>query len=122
LGLGKDAVQSILCACESCLDQFNQVWDPNVEVLKQKCYKSSTICILWEIFEGLNNWNIVQLIPGSNNDEDKSQTMHQIVLDAKFESLGVEEKNVGAFQTEDPDTDNYYLGKWTSRLYHLEET
>jgi hypothetical protein len=77
---------------------------------------------LWEIFEGLNDWNIVQLTPGTDNDEDEIQTIHRIVLDAKIDSLGVEEKNVGAFQTEDPDTYGYYLVKWTSRPYHLEET
>jgi hypothetical protein len=39
---------------------------------------------LWEIFEGLNDWNIVQLLPGKDNDDEEIQTIHKIVLDAKF--------------------------------------
>jgi hypothetical protein len=41
---------------------------------------------LWEIFEGLNDWNIVQLLPGKDNDDEEIQTIHKKVLDAKVES------------------------------------
>jgi hypothetical protein len=120
--MGRVAIQRIPCTCEACRHQFNQEWDPNVEALEQKGYASSTACILWEIFEGLNDWNIVQLLPGNNNDEEEIQTIHQIVLDAKAESLCVEKDNVGAFRTEDPDADGYYLVKWSSQPYRLEES
>ena len=121
LGLGRVAVRRIPCACEACRSQFNQDWEPNVDATEQKRYASSTTCILWDIFEGLNDWNIVQLVPGFDNDEEEIQTIHRIVLDARIESLNVEEQNVGAFQTEDPDSDGYYLVKWTSQPYRLEE-
>jgi hypothetical protein len=122
LGLGRVAVRRIPCACEACRHQFNQEWDPNVEASLQRRYASSVTCILWEIFEGLNDWNIVQLLPGNDNDEEEIQTIHRIVLDAKAESLCVEVDNVGAFRTEDPDADGYYLVKWSSQPYRLEES
>jgi hypothetical protein len=121
LGLGRVAVRRILCACEACHKQLMQEWDPNVEAKEQDRYSSCTTCILWEIFEGLNDWNIVQLLPGKDNDDEEIQTIHKMVLDAKVESLRVEEGKIGAFQTEDPDSDGYYLVKWTSTPYRLEE-
>jgi hypothetical protein len=97
LGLRRVAVQKIPCACKACRHQFNQAWDPNVEATEQRRYASSTACILWEIFEGLNDWNIIQFLPGNDNNKEEIQTIHRIVLDAKAESLCVEVDNVGAF-------------------------
>ena len=93
-----------------------------MDAVKQKRYLSSTTCSLWPIFEGLNDWNIVQLLPGKDNDDEDIQTIHRIVLDAKTESLCVQEEKVGAFRTEDPDAEGYYLVKWTSVPYRLEES
>ena len=121
LGLGRVAVRRIPCACEACRHQLMQDWDPNVEAEEQNRYVRSTTCLLWGIFEGLNVWNIVQLLPGKDNDDEEIQTIHRIVLDAKIESLCVEEDKIGAFQTEDPDSDGYYLVKWTSKPYRLKE-
>ena len=121
LGLGRVALRRIPCACEACRQQLMKEWDPNVEASEQNRYSSSTTCILWDIFEGLNDWNIVQLLPGKDNDDEEIQTIHKIVLDAKVESLCVQEDNVGAFLTEDPDSDGYYLVRWTSTPYRLEE-
>jgi hypothetical protein len=64
----------------------------------------------------------VQLLPGNNNEKEEIQTIHWIVLDAKAESLCVQVDNVGAFCTEDPDPDGYYLVKWSSQPYRLEES
>jgi hypothetical protein len=121
LGLGRVALRRIPCACEACRHQLMQEWDPNVEASDQNRYSSSTTCILWDIFEGLNDWNIVQLVPGKDNDDEEILTIHKIVLDAKVESLCVQEDNVGAFLTEDPESDGYYLVRWTSTPYRLEE-
>jgi hypothetical protein len=98
-----------------------QDWDPNVEAEEQNRYVSSTKCLLWGIFEGLNDWNIVQLLPEKDNDDKEIQTIHRIVLDAKIKSLCVEEDKIGAFQTDDPDSDGYYLVKWTTKPYRLKE-
>jgi hypothetical protein len=121
LGLGRVAVRRIPCACEDCRDQLMQEWEPNVEASKQSRYASSTTCDLWEIFEGLNDWNIVQLMPRDDNDEDEIEIIHRIVLDAKVESLSVLAGKNGAFRTEDPDSDGYYLVKWSSAPYELQE-
>jgi hypothetical protein len=52
-----------------------QAWEPNVEALvealKHSRYSISTRCDLWEIFENLNNWNIIHLMPWDDNNEDK---------------------------------------------------
>jgi hypothetical protein len=63
LGLGRVAVRRIPCACEACRHQLMKEWTPNVEASEQNRYASSTPCSLWGIFEGLNDWNIVQLLP-----------------------------------------------------------
>jgi hypothetical protein len=121
LGLGRVAVRRIPCACEDCRLQLMQAWEPNVEASHQARYSSSTTCDLWEIFEGLNDWNIVQLVPREDNDEDEMEIIHRIVLDAKVDLLCVREGENGAFRTEDPDADGYYLVKWTSTPYKLPE-
>jgi hypothetical protein len=41
----------------------------------------------WDVFEGLSDWSIVQLMPREDNDDDKTEVVHRIVLDAKVESL-----------------------------------
>ena len=56
----------------------------------------------WDIFEDLNDWNIVQ-------------------LDAKVESLCALEGKVGAFWTEDPDFDGCHLVEWSSAPQELQE-
>jgi hypothetical protein len=76
----------------------------------------------WDIFEGLvNDWNIVQLVPGKDNDNKEIQSIHRIVLDAKIELLCVQEEKIGAFRTEDPEWDGYILVKWMSQAYRLKE-
>ena len=72
---------------------------------KSDTQASSITCLLWGIFEGLNDWNIVQLLPGKDNNDGEIQTIHRIVLDAKIESLCVEEDKIGALQAEDPDSE-----------------
>jgi hypothetical protein len=62
-----------------------QPWEPNVEASKQSHYSSSTTCDLWGIFEGRNDWNIVQLVPPHDNDEKEIEIFHRIVLDAEVE-------------------------------------
>jgi hypothetical protein len=76
---------------------------------------------LWGIFEGLNDWNIVQLVPQHDNDEEEMKIIHRIVLDAKVRSLRVLDGEIGAFRTEDPDSDGYYLVKWSSAPWELQE-
>ena len=121
LGLGKVAVRRIPCACEECRLQLTQEWEPNIEASKQSRYSSSTTCDLWDIFEGLNDWSIVQLVAREDNDEDEIEIIHRIVLDAKVDSLCVQEGKVGSFRTEDPDSDGYYLVAWSSVPYKLQE-
>jgi hypothetical protein len=87
LGLGRVSVRRICCACEACRHQSKLNWDSNVEASEQRRYLSSTACALWDIFEGLNDWHIVQLVPGKDNDGEEIQTIHRIVLDAKVKSL-----------------------------------
>jgi hypothetical protein len=97
------------------------VYDEKVEASKQSRCASSTTCDLWEIFEGLNDWNIVQLMPRDDNDEDKIEIIHRIVLDANVESLSVLAAKNGAVRTEDPDSDGCHLVKWSSAPCELQE-
>jgi hypothetical protein len=82
---------------------------------------SSTTCNLWEIFEGLNDWNIVELAPQEDDYEDEIEIVHRTVLDTKVESLCVLEGKVGAFRTEDSLSDGCCLVQWSSAPCKLEE-
>jgi hypothetical protein len=97
-----------------------QEWDPKVVESEQKCYSRSTTCILWEIFEGLNDWNIVQLLPGKHNDDEEIQTIHRIVLDAKIKLLCVQEEKMGHLEHKiETWMGINYLVKWRSQTYRL---
>jgi hypothetical protein len=60
-------------------------------------------------------------LPGKDNNDKEIQAIHRIVLDSKIKLRCVQEEKNGAFRTEDPDSDGYYLVKWTSKPYRLKE-
>jgi hypothetical protein len=115
LGVGMAAFQRMPCACDGCINQLD---------LKHvgARYASSITCKYWDIFEGLNDWKIIKLIPvGSENfeddlDEAKQMVLHGIATEAA-EQIKIGE--IGCFLTNDPDSDGYYVVEWTSEPYTL---
>jgi hypothetical protein len=48
---------------------------------EQPSYKSSPDCIFWEVFEPLlNDWHLIELLPGKDNDSDGIQEVHKLVV------------------------------------------
>jgi hypothetical protein len=125
LGLGLTAIRRIPCACAACRSQLIQAWVPNVPPEEQPRYQTSPDCVFSEIFEpSLNDWHLVELVPGKDNDTDDVEEVHKLVVKswAEVAEVEIKEGQCGAFSTEDPDADGYYLVKWLGAPYPLEES
>jgi hypothetical protein len=129
LGVGKIAVRRIPCACDACQTQADECWDPNIEDPEdQPRYHLNKNCALWSIFEGLNNWNIVDCskpVPKKKSDAEHErliQDSHRIILEQR--AVRTREKivsaNIGAISTDDPLTDGYYMIQWDGAPYETE--
>ena len=116
LGVGKIAVRRIPCACDGCLERFNLPID--------KRYKgSSTECKYYPIYLGTNDWKEVLLTPRKDCPDEDLEEAKMIVLDSLTENATIEIKvgNVGAFSTEDPTYEGFYLVEWISEPFETEE-
>jgi hypothetical protein len=119
LGLAFVAMRRIPCACEACGEQLKQPWDAKLERKDQPRYsKGNKKCELWPIFEGLNDWHIVELsrVPA------KLAALEKLAQDNLFEAKdtilngiaedmaeGIKDGKIGAFSMEDEETSGYYL-------------
>jgi hypothetical protein len=110
------AIQRMPCACDGCINQLDL---KNVGAR----YASSITCKYWDIFEGLNDWKIIKLVPGSENVEDDLDEAKQMVLHGIATETAEQIKigEIGCFLTNDPESDGYYIVEWKSELYTLEE-
>ena len=61
LKLGKAAIKHISCACNSFIKQLELPSDKNEKNCNQKRYSVNNSCLYWNIFELLNDWNIIKL-------------------------------------------------------------
>ena len=61
IGVCKAAVRRIPCACSFCIEQLDLPCEKNEKVTNQKRYSMNKQCLNWNIFEGLNDWNIIPL-------------------------------------------------------------
>jgi hypothetical protein len=110
----------------SCAKQLRTPWLVNTKLDDQPRYQSSANCHWWwPIFEGLNDWTVALLVPGKK-DKDKDDVIFEaqtLFLDAMAQQaqsdIGV--GGVGAFATEDPDADGYYLVEWVDEPRTLDE-
>jgi hypothetical protein len=111
--------------------QADDCWDPNIEdPTDQPGYQLNKSCTLWAIFEGLNNWIIVDCsksIPAKQCDTKHDSLIkdsHQIILEQQ--AVRTREKivsgNVGLISTDDLLADGYYLIQWDGVPYQTEAT
>jgi hypothetical protein len=132
LGLACVAMMRIPCACEACLEQLKQPWDAKLEHENLPQYaKGSKECELWPIFEGLNDWHLVELsrVPAKIAaleklaQEELFEAQNTILngILAKEMAEGIEVGKIGAFSTEDNKTSGYYLVQWKSEAYTLQD-
>ena len=128
LGVGRAATRRIPCACEACLTQMDEPWKPGVAAEEQPRYASSTGCLRWKIFvlegqPGINDWKIIDIGPKKVSDPKEEEEAHAQLLEGVMEMMAetVKANQYGAFSTEDEDADGYYIVKWTSDPYTLQE-
>jgi hypothetical protein len=83
---------------------------------------SSTTCHFWPIFEGLNDWIIIRLEPTASTSKEEIKEIWAVALDGIATRMAekVEVGRFGAFHTDDPDADGYYLVKWISVPYTIQ--
>jgi hypothetical protein len=123
LGVGKAIVRRIPCACDGCISQLKLPWQPGVAANKQARYKNSTTYKWWGIVLGLNDWMIVNLEPTNKSDLEEIEDTQAVALSGITMMMAeqVEVGSHGAFSTDDPDANVYYIVEWTSTTYTLQE-
>jgi hypothetical protein len=112
--------------CHACAEQLRAPWLVNTKLDDQPRYQSSVNCHWWPIFEGLNDWTVASLVPGKKGEEDQSDDIFEaqnLFLDAMARQAqsDIVVGGVGAFATEDPNADGYYLVKWVDEPRTLDE-
>jgi hypothetical protein len=88
LGVGRIALRKIPCACGGCQVQAKIPWEPSIEQPdNQPRYIENQDCALRSIFEGLNNWVIVDCSKPTKarkedpDHEDLIKESHRVILD-----------------------------------------
>jgi hypothetical protein len=122
LGVGKVAIRRIPCPCASCNEQLRKAWKTNVPAKEQERYAVNESCENWPIFEGLNNWEVVNILPGGEtNDEEEMEGIFTTILEniADVMARDIGEGGIGAIGTDDPC--QYYLLQWTGLPFRLPE-
>ncbi len=78
---------------------------------------------IWPSYEGANDWKICQLVPKMEADKKGARESHKNVLGAMEAcmSLMVCEGEMGAIGTTDEAALGYYVVKWLSNPYTLQE-
>ena len=97
-------------------------WLPRVNKYEQPRYVANNRCILWQSYEGANDWKIFQLEPVNKEEETGARDSIRCVLNALEArmSLAIREGEVGAVGTIDEAAMGYYIVKWLSELYALQ--
>lgn len=123
LGLGRAALRRVPCACDSCITQMQEPWETGIVPCDQPRYKQNRMCRLFPIFDGLNDWVIVDLVKTKRTDNDQVEAAQDVVLDsiARDHQVNISADNIGAFHTDDPDTEGYYLVRWIGEPYNIEQ-
>ena len=88
LGVGWIACRRIPCACASCVSQLKKEWVPSKSREDQPRYAQNKDCEKWDVFQGENDWEIVEIKyqrkgDGSNDQdiEDMQVLTSDIILD-----------------------------------------
>jgi hypothetical protein len=117
-------LRCVACGCGSCKEQLGRPWVlPCIDVAAQPRYGQNKECTLWPSYEGANNWKICQLVPKTEADKKGVGESHNSILGAMEAcmSLMVREGKMGAIGMADEAALGYYVVKWLSDPYTLQE-
>jgi hypothetical protein len=86
-------------------------------------YGQNKECTLWPSYEGANDWMFCQLVPKTEADKKGAWESHNSVLGTMKApmSLMVREGEMGAIGMADEAALGYYVVKWLSNPYTLQE-
>lgn len=120
-GLGRAMVRRCACGCDACKVQLELRWLPGLPVEQQPRYASSRDCKYATIFEGLNDWRLVELEPKTAADAAEVNEDFQVIWQARGEALAtrIADGVVGAIAAGDDPNYDYYLVCFSSGSYAL---
>jgi hypothetical protein len=123
LGVGRTAVRRIPCGCPSCTHQLLVPWLPLEPFENQPRYKQNRECKYWPNYEGMNDWQEITLQSTKETDQEDIDLAYAEVLEDHATSMAdkVTVGAYGAFSTADDRYEGYFLVKWTSAPYTLQE-
>ena len=121
LGPKRAMVRMIPCGCAACVEQLKRPWDSSVDdPLRQERYKQNRECKLWPIFEGINDWRIAEVQETSATDPQDLEDLYAEVLGDAAAQME-EAVQVGNYGAQGVDGDEYYLVRFNSTPYTLQE-
>ena len=122
MGIGQIAIRKTPCACNGCLEQLVSVLKTGTIDKEQGRYKTSDRCKTKAIFDGLNDWQVVKLETGKNDDIDEGDLVKEILhrMESRM-SENIMKGNYGETIKDDPDTDEYYIVEWDANVYTAQD-
>ena len=121
-GIWKAACRRIPCACMTCLELLETPWNKELNDQLQPRYGINERCLYYRNFKGYNNWRVTNLATKSIATENE-EAIYEIMLhgiEARMnERILIE--NFGAMRTDDEATQGYYLVKWITKPYTVQE-
>lgn len=122
LGEGKCLMRRIPCLCQACNSQLKMKWLPGVEPSNQPRYQNVINCKYASVLGVYNQWIIMPFQFGKDTTEDDLEQMHHTILTSIASNIAstIAESSYGAVNTEDPQTDGYYIVKFISSPYTLQ--
>ena len=122
LGNGVCAIWRIPCACVACTSMLDKPWISGIPSDEQERYKPVTKCTYWQVLGSFNNWNIIQLSQKSTPSDTFDQ-IHQVVIDGMSDNMAllVESGKYGAINTNDTETNWFYVLIFTSEAYTIQD-
>ena len=88
----------------------------------QPCYQPLEDCTYWPVLGSFNNWNIIQFTNKTTTNKD-FDTVHKVVSDGISDNMSalVNNGKYGAINTENPTTIGYYVVRFLSEPYTLQD-
>ena len=118
-------MRRIPCACSVCVEQLSKLWLPTSEKTQQPRYViEPETCKYSSILRGYNKWYIAKLnLKKETTKPNEMKIKDELVFQGMNQAAAdkIEYNTMGAFQTSDKNTHEYYIVKWTGNEYTLQE-
>ena len=123
IGYGKCAMRRIPCLCVQCTDQLDKAWIPGVDAEAQPRYAPVYNCKYHAILGEYNNWIIMSFKKSGDCSDDDIENLHNDLLEHIGRNMGlcITDCSFGAVNTDDARTEGFYIVRFTSVPYTLQE-